>query len=659
MLSSRLLRWATAATVAASLLATTGTATAAVHTPVATRLVVHVTPVTVLRGSLVVFSGSVSPAVPGLPVVVQRLVGHAWQTLAKEKVAAHGVLAFSVKAPHATGAWVLRVVRAKSATSKAAVGGTLHLLVVATAFAVTAKAKSTVGQRIVVSGVVSHKAAGSVTLQLLVGKTWHTVAKGKLSHAAYTVGATLVPGARRLRVAKTFSTTIAGGFSPAFTVTVPTNPRVVEVTLPAAMARRAYSATLTATGGTAPYTWTATGLPSGLTLTSAGLLTGTPTLASSATVTITVQDTGGRTGSAALPLTISRTAGTAWAWGINDSSELGNGSVVDSHVPTAVTGLTDAVQIVGAGSSGGYALRADGTVAAWGGNNFGALGNGSVLASTTPVAVTALTGVVAVASGIYVGMALKADGTVWAWGYGANHQLGNGTTTDSHVPVQVSNLTGVTAIASNGADSYALKSDGTVWSWGDGANGALGNGATLPSSVPVQVSGLSGITSLAGSQESGYALKTDGTVWAWGWNAYGQLGDNTTVNRTTPVQVLGMSGVTAISGGFYAGLALKSDGTVWDWGLGQYGALGNNAAVNSSIPVAVSGLATVVTIAGGGQSGYATKADGTTWAWGHNGSGQLGNASTTDSTIPVPVSVLRGVFALGGGNASGYAINLG
>ena len=34
-------------------------------------------------------------------------------------------------------------------------------------------------------------------------------------------------------------------------------------------------------------------------------------------------------------------------------------------------------------------------------------------------------------------LALKADGTLWAWGWNINGQLGNNTTTDSNVPVQV------------------------------------------------------------------------------------------------------------------------------------------------------------------------------------------------------------------------------
>ena len=73
-------------------------------------------------------------------------------------------------------------------------------------------------------------------------------------------------------------------------------------------------------------------------------------------------------------------------------------------------------------------------------------------------------------------VALKTDGTVWAWGYNGWGQLGDGTTTNKTTPVQVSGLSGVIAIAAEGNCTAALKSDGTVWAWGDNAYGQLVTG---------------------------------------------------------------------------------------------------------------------------------------------------------------------------------------
>jgi len=70
--------------------------------------------------------------------------------------------------------------------------------------------------------------------------------------------------------------------------------------------------------------------------------------------------------------------------------------------------------------------------------------------------VNGLDGVRAVAAGVLHSLALKADGTVWAWGENSSGQLGTGTTTDSTAPVQVSGLSGVQAIAAGDNHSLAL-----------------------------------------------------------------------------------------------------------------------------------------------------------------------------------------------------------
>ena len=66
-------------------------------------------------------------------------------------------------------------------------------------------------------------------------------------------------------------------------------------TMPNATLATAYSQTITASGGTAPYTFTVTSgtLPAGLTLTSGGVLSGTPTTAGSSTFTVRALDTNG------------------------------------------------------------------------------------------------------------------------------------------------------------------------------------------------------------------------------------------------------------------------------------------------------------------------------------------------------------------------------
>jgi hypothetical protein len=158
-----------------------------------------------------------------------------------------------------------------------------------------------------------------------------------------------------------------------------------------------------------------------------------------------------------------------------------------------------------------------------GDGNFYTTGNQGV---AIPIQVSGSATVTAIACGNDHSLALNSDSTVWAWGLGQYGQLGDGnfyTTGNRGVatPVQVSGLTAVTAIAGGYFHSLALKSDGTVWTWGWGAFGQLGDGnfylfPFYGVATPVQVSGLTTVTAIAGGGEHSLALKADGTVWAWG-----------------------------------------------------------------------------------------------------------------------------------------------
>jgi alpha-tubulin suppressor-like RCC1 family protein len=236
--------------------------------------------------------------------------------------------------------------------------------------------------------------------------------------------------------------------------------------------------------------------------------------------------------------------GTVWAWGNNNSGELGNGTGNGlSLVPVQVNNLINVIAI-SSGYSHNLALKSDGTVWAWGYNGYGQIGIGSLtpLFVTAPVQVSNFTDVIAIAGGYNHSLALKSDGTVLAWGNNSSGQIGIGSNTPSTVisPMQVSNLTNVIAIAGADGHSLALKNDGTVWAWGFNSQGQLGNGNNTESHVPVQVSNLSGVAAIAAGRNHSLVRKNDGTVWTWGQNGTGQLGNGTLTNSNVPLQVTGL-----------------------------------------------------------------------------------------------------------------------
>src|ERR1035437_176055 len=278
---------------------------------------------------------------------------------------------------------------------------------------------------------------------------------------------------------------------------------------------------------------------------------------------------------------------TVWAWGYNQMGQIGDGSVFERDSPVQVTGLTG-IKTVQAGFDFSTALKSDGTVWAWGNNSSGQLGDGLILAdSTRPGQVIGISNVADIASGQFHTLALKYNGSVWAWGGNQNGQLGYGTNTlDSTTAGQVSIITNIIAIGCGYFHSLAVKSDSTVWTWGNNQYGQLGNGSTNTTgcncvSTLAQVNGLTGVIAVAGGHFHSLALKKDGTVWAWGYNIHGQLGNGNNNESYVPIQVSGLNNVVAISAGWEHSMALKSDGTVWEWGYNLYGQLGNGDELNA------------------------------------------------------------------------------
>jgi len=271
--------------------------------------------------------------------------------------------------------------------------------------------------------------------------------------------------------------------------------------------------------------------------------------------------------------------GTVKSWGYNAHGQLGNGTNVDSATPVNVSALEDTVTAVAAGYAHTVALLDNGTVRSWGLNWQGQLGNATTNSSTTPVTVTGLAGnVTALAAGEYHTVALLDDGTVQAWGSNDYGQLGNGSTTSSSTPVTVTSLGGrVIAIAAGQYHTVALLENGTIMAWGLNSFGELGIGSNANSSTPVAVTNMVGmVTAIATRKDHTMALLANGTVKAWGRNDFGQIGNGTTTDSNTPVTVTGLEDtVTAIAAGWGNRIVLLANGTVKSWGKNTFGQLGN------------------------------------------------------------------------------------
>jgi alpha-tubulin suppressor-like RCC1 family protein len=369
---------------------------------------------------------------------------------------------------------------------------------------------------------------------------------------------------------------------------------------------------------------------------------------------------------AALAASADAKTNAVFGWGANADGDLGNGTRTPSEVPVRAgapegPGVEDAVQL-SAGEYSTYARLSNGTLADWGDNSYGQLGNGlgePGVFALLPEPVPGLAGVTSVAAGGTFALALLSNGTVVAWGNGGAGQLGDGSVVSSNVPVTVSGLTNVKAIAAGAATGLALLKNGTVMSWGDGEHGQLGNGEkAVFSDVPVQVEGLKSVKAIGMGRFFGLAVVKAGAVDTWGEGGSGELGDGTQeVDADVPVSVVDLTGaVKAVAGGADGGMALLKSGSVEDWGQGTQGQLGDGSDAGSDVAVPVKGLAGVKAIAEGASHSMALMSNKTVMTWGEGEFGQLGDESTLNSDEPVAAKGLSAIKFIGSGSNANFSL---
>jgi alpha-tubulin suppressor-like RCC1 family protein len=379
--------------------------------------------------------------------------------------------------------------------------------------------------------------------------------------------------------------------------------------------------------------------------------------------------------------------GSARCWGDNGSGQLGHADGAVSATPAPVAGLSLAAALA-AGARHTCAVLADGHVRCWGRNADGEQGNGLRNRSTAASIVLSSGGSVmarGVAAGGHHSCALRANGSVACWGRNDFGQVGYGGFDPQPLPVAVAGLGSVLAVAAGGRHSCALVADGSVRCWGANDRGQLGDGTLTAQAVPVAVVGVSQAIAITAGEDHGCALLASWRARCWGANGSGQLGDGSLIDRPTAVPVASSLVMSALAAGasrscalslnylgsvavdcwgtdskgrlvlapdtaYYYGdkVDLAAGGahacalTVWGrvecWGLDDVGQLGTDPTVSTEIPSLVSGLDGAIGIAIGRAHSCAGRVDGTARCWGDNSSGQLGDTTTTQRNTPAIVS---------------------
>ncbi|KFI90248.1 RCC1 repeat-containing protein [Bifidobacterium saguini DSM 23967] len=159
--------------------------------------------------------------------------------------------------------------------------------------------------------------------------------------------------------------------------------------------------------------------------------------------------------------------GNTYAWGDNYYGQLGDGTTASWSPPVKVK-TPDGVTFtqISAGTYRSLAIGSDGDTYAWGWNYSGRLGDGTTTNRSTPVRVNTPAGVTftQVSTENAHSLALGSDGNTYAWGDNEHGRLGDGTIADRSTPVKVKTpvIPGVstdpTAVP---VESVSTKDDGT------------------------------------------------------------------------------------------------------------------------------------------------------------------------------------------------------
>jgi alpha-tubulin suppressor-like RCC1 family protein len=303
-----------------------------------------------------------------------------------------------------------------------------------------------------------------------------------------------------------------------------------------------------------------------------------------------------------------RSDGRVFTWGDNSLGQLGRALGANGERCPAAPSLCGAPtsgeipQFLGfdpwvgvaAGASHTVAITRDGSLWAWGNNEFGQVGNGAAsIREPVPVLVERYLSTpyggpsrkwiaVAAAGDHTLGIKELYDGsvrtfTVWAWGRNDVGQVGDGTQGSRSSPVQIGTAVNWRSVSAGFHHSFATNSMGELWRWGSNLAGQLGIGPDPIALAPVRSDAASWTSAWGGGSHS-VGIMQDGTLWTWGRNNAGQLGNGTTVDRLIPVQIgVGSTWATAAAGLGHT-LAVRSGGSLWAWGNNDVGQLGDGTA---------------------------------------------------------------------------------
>ena len=297
-------------------------------------------------------------------------------------------------------------------------------------------------------------------------------------------------------------------------------------------------------------------------------------------------------------------------------------------------------------------LKANGTVWAYGLNSSYELGNGTSISSDRPIQVSFPSNIkiAQIAVGNTHNLALDTEGNVWVWGVNSNNALGTKLkTTPSRL-----GISNVKKIAANNDQSMILTKDGYVYVWGLNSNGELGVGTYKEVKTPTLLNYVNNILDISIGKNHTMLLTTKGKVLTSGLNSYGQTGKTEgKTNIFTQIEVPATVG--KISAGDNHSVLLTTNGEVYTFGYNENGQLGLGTKTNVTIPTKTN-MTNIMEISAGRNHTVVLGANRVLYSTGSNSNGQLGIGTKDDKLLFTEITKVQDMMSISSGNTYNVAI---
>jgi alpha-tubulin suppressor-like RCC1 family protein len=279
--------------------------------------------------------------------------------------------------------------------------------------------------------------------------------------------------------------------------------------------------------------------------------------------------------------------GDLYSWGTSTYGQTGHNTMGYQPIPRiidAIKGIN--VRQISCGQNHTLALTDTGRVYSWGEGEFGQLGHKGLVQLQFPELIKTINAlkVVYINAGVHHSACITENGTLYAWGRNEFHQLGlesqfSSFDTPQLVKGHPSTITlqNVTQV-SCGETHTACIADGHVYTWGEPSRGKLGHGTEISlSGLPRRVEFFENkkFVSVQCGWDHTCAIGEDGMMWTWGNNTLGQCGKPPLTDRSNTLLLPVAIDIDALDRGWaqvrcgnQVTVALSKNGDLYSWGRG-------------------------------------------------------------------------------------------